>query len=89
MLAELGSQVVGLADGAEFGEDAVKVRVGKVQMGLVQAEGFDVQLVAVRNGKTLPLSDGPHPAPLAEVEGVLRWRHAALRWSCCSGRLIP
>ena len=78
LLAELGSQVVGLADGAEFREDAVKVRVGKVQMGLVQAEGFDVQVVAVRNGKALLLADGPHPAPLAEVEAVLQGSHGVL-----------
>jgi hypothetical protein len=71
LLAELGSQVVGLADGAELGKDSIKVIVGKVQMGLIQAEGFDVKRVAVRDGKALLFADGPDPAPLAEVEAFL------------------
>ena len=71
LLAELGGQVVGLAEGAKFGEDEVKVFVGKGQVGLVLAEGFDVQGVAVRDGKALLFAGGPHPAPLAEVQAVL------------------
>src|ERR1035441_5774177 len=71
LLAELGSQVVGLAERAEFGEDAIKVIVGKVQMGLVLPEGFDVKGMAVRDGKALLFAGGPNPAPLAEVEAVL------------------
>jgi hypothetical protein len=72
LLAELGSQVVGLADGTEFSEDLVKVLIREVQMRLVQAKGFDVQAVAVRNGESLLLAGGSHPAPFAEIEGVLR-----------------
>ena len=71
MLAELGSQVVGLAERPELGEDSIKVIIGKVQMGLVLPEGFDVKEVAVRDGKALLFAGGPHPAPLAEVEAVL------------------
>jgi hypothetical protein len=43
LLTELGSQVVGLAERAELGKNPVKVIVGKVQMGLVLTEGFDVE----------------------------------------------
>jgi hypothetical protein len=71
LLAELGSEVIGLAERAEFGEDLVKVIVGKVQMGLVLPEGFDVKGVAIRDRKALLLAGGPCPAPLAEVETVL------------------
>jgi hypothetical protein len=71
LLAELGIQVVGLAERAEFSEDLVKVIVGKVQMGLVLPEGFDVKGVAVRYRKSLLFADGPNPAPFAEVETVL------------------
>src|ERR1035438_7366902 len=71
LLAELGSQVVGLAERAELGQHQVKVSVRKVQMGLVLPEGFDVKGVAVRNGESLLFAGGPHPAPLAEVEAVL------------------
>ena len=71
MLAELGSQVVGLAERPELGEDSIKVIIGKVQMGLVLPEGFDVKEVAVRDGKALLFAGGPHPAPLAEIEAVL------------------
>jgi hypothetical protein len=71
LLAELGIQVVGLAERAELGEDLVKVIVGKVQMGLVLPEGFDVKGVAVRYRKALLFAGGPHPAPLAEVEAIL------------------
>jgi hypothetical protein len=42
LLAELGGQVVGLAERAELGKDLVKVIVGKVQVRLVLPEGFDV-----------------------------------------------
>src|ERR1035441_5594856 len=71
LLAELGSQVVGLAERAELGKHQVKVNVGEVQMGLVLPEGFDVKGVAVRNGESLLFAGGPHPTPLAEVEAVL------------------
>jgi hypothetical protein len=71
LLAELGSQVVGLAERPELGEDSVKVIIRKVQMGLVLLEGFDVKGVAVRDGKALLFAGGPHPAPLAEVEAIL------------------
>jgi hypothetical protein len=71
LLAELGGQVVGLAERAEFGQDQVKVFVAEVQMRLVLPEGFDVKGVAVRDGKALLFAAGPHPAPLAEVEAVL------------------
>src|ERR1035437_8602340 len=46
LLAELGSQVVGLAERAELGKHQVKVIVGEVQMGLVLPESFDVKGVA-------------------------------------------
>jgi hypothetical protein len=71
LLAELGSQVVGLAERAELGKDQVKVIIGEDQVRLVLAERFDVKGVAVRDGKALLLADGLYPAPLAEVEAVL------------------
>jgi hypothetical protein len=71
LLAELGSQVVGLADCAEFSEHLVKVLIREVQMGLIHAKGFDVQAVPVRDGESLLLAGGSHPAPLAEVESIL------------------
>jgi hypothetical protein len=71
LLAELGSQVVGLADGAEFSEDLVKVIIREVQMRLVQAKSFDVETVAVRDWEALLFAGGTHPTPLAEVESVL------------------
>jgi hypothetical protein len=71
LLAELGGQVVGLAERAELRKDQVKVSVREVQMRFVLPEGFDVKGVAVRDGKALLLAGGPHPAPLAEVETIL------------------
>jgi hypothetical protein len=71
LLAELGIQVVRLADGAEFSEHLVKVLIREVHMRLIEAKGFDVQVVAVRDGKALLLADGSHPAPFAEIESVL------------------
>jgi hypothetical protein len=71
LLAELGSQVVGLAERAELGKDPVKVIVGKVQVRLVLPEGFHVKGVAIRDREALLLAGGPHIAPLAEIEAVL------------------
>jgi hypothetical protein len=71
LLAELGSQVIGLAERAELGKDPVKVIIGKVQMRLVLPEGFDVKGMAVRDRESLLFAGGPHLAPFAEVETVL------------------
>jgi hypothetical protein len=71
LLAELGRQVVGLAERAELGKDLVKVIVGEVQVRLILTEGFDVKGVAIRDRKALLFAGGPHPAPLAEVETIL------------------
>lgn len=87
LLAELGSQVVGLADGAEFSEDLVKVIIGKVQVRLVLPEGFDVKGMAVRYRKALLFAGGSHPAPLAEVETVLQGCHGVI--ACRPGRAQP
>jgi hypothetical protein len=61
MGAELGGQIVGLADGAEFSEDLVKVLIREVHVRLIGAKGFDVQAVmgnpcCLQAARTLPHS---------------------------------
>jgi len=85
LLAELGGEVFGLAECAKLGKHQVKVFIGEIQVRLVMADGLDVQDMAVRNGKALLFAGGPHPAPLAEIQAILRRCHALI----CAGQVRP
>jgi hypothetical protein len=76
---DLHVQVVGLADGQEFGDDQVELFVGERGVALVVAESGDVALMAIESQVS-----AMGFAPLAPVPGVLLFGDHR-RWSVAGG----